>query len=95
MRAARGLVGKIQHLIDEYGKIALVIYLVLWAAVILGTFGAIAFGFTGEKVSGVWAMLLASWVIAKITQIPRVAATIALTPVVASWMRKQKDSPAD
>jgi hypothetical protein len=79
---------KIQDLIDEYGKIALVIYLVLWAAVVLGTLTAIFLGYTGEKVSGIWAMFVASWVIAKVTQIPRIAATVALTPLVAAWWRK-------
>jgi hypothetical protein len=64
--------------------------LVLWGTVVLGTLAAIALGFTGEKVSGVWAMLVASWVVAKLTQIPRIAATVALTPLVAAWLRKAK-----
>jgi hypothetical protein len=81
---------KIQDLIEEYGKIALVIYLVLWALVVVVTLAAVATGFTGEKVSGVWAILLASWVMAKLTQIPRIAATVALTPIVAAWLRKTK-----
>jgi hypothetical protein len=79
---------KIQDLIEEYGKVALVIYLVLWAAVVISTLAAISLGYTGEKVSGVWAMFVASWVAAKVTQIPRIAATVALTPLVAAWLRR-------
>jgi hypothetical protein len=81
---------KIQDLIEEYGKIALVVYLVLWGIVVLVTLAAIALGYTGEKVSGVWAMFVASWVMAKVTQIPRIAATVALTPLVAAKIRKPK-----
>ena len=78
---------KIQDLIEEYGKVALVIYLLLWGAVVAVTMGAILLGLTGEKVEGLWAMLVASWVMAKITQIPRIAATVALTPLVATWLK--------
>ncbi|MEC7240951.1 MAG: hypothetical protein VXW32_06900 [Myxococcota bacterium] len=78
---------KIQDLIEEYGKIALVIYLFLWAIVVVSTLGAIALGLTGEKVDGLWAMIVASWVMAKITQVPRIAATLALTPVVSKWWK--------
>jgi hypothetical protein len=81
---------KIQDLIEDYGKIALVIYLVLWASVLLVTLAAISLGYTGEKVSGVWAMIVATWVMAKVTQIPRIAATVALTPLVAAKIRKPK-----
>ena len=81
---------KIQDLIEDYGKIALVIYLVLWASVLLATLAAISLGYTGEKVSGDWAMIVATWVMAKVTQIPRIAATVALTPLVAAKIRKPK-----
>ena len=81
---------KIQGLIEEYGKIALVIYLVLWGLVVVGTIGAIALGLTGKKVDGVWAMIVASWVMAKVTQLPRIAATIAMTPVVSAWLGREK-----
>ena len=83
---------KIQDLIEEYGKVALVIYLLLWGAVVSVTMGAIVLGLTGEKVEGLWAMLVASWVMAKITQIPRIAATVALTPLVASWLKGRRKS---
>ena len=86
---------KIQDLIEEYGKIALVIYLTLWGLVVAITLGAIALGFTGEKVSGIWAMFVASWVAAKITQLPRIAATLALTPVVAAWLRRNEPSETE
>ena len=81
---------KIQDPIEEYGKLAIVIYLVLWAIVVAATLGAIAFGLTGEKVDGLWAMIVASWVMAKITQIPRIAATVALTPVVSMWLKRKQ-----
>ena len=81
---------KIQDLIEEYGKVALVIYLLLWGAVVAVTMGAILLGLTGEKVEGLWAMLVASWVMAKITQIPRIAATVALTPLVATWLKGRR-----
>ena len=80
-------VSKIQDLIEEYGRIAIVIYLVLWAIVVGGSMGAIALGLTGDKVDGFWAIIVASWVIAKLTQVPRIAATLALTPIAAKWWR--------
>ena len=36
---------------------------------------------------GFWAIIFASWVIAKATQVPRIAATLALTPIAAKWWR--------
>ena len=62
--------------------------------VVAVTMGAILLGYTGEKVEGPIALIGASYVMAKITQIPRIAATVALTPSVAAWLNG-RSSPAE
>ena len=69
-----------------YGKVALGTYLVLWALVMAAYFVGLRFGFDvsiepdGE---GFWALLAGAWAFSKLSQIPRILLTIALTPIVA------------
>ena len=79
---------RFEELQREYGKIALITYLVLWAAVIGGFAAATVLGFEVDGVDNAGGILFGSWVAAKVTQPFRIAATIALTPVVAKMLGK-------
>jgi hypothetical protein len=86
---------RFEELQREYGKIALITYLVLWAGVIGGFAAATVLGFEVDGVDNAGGILFGSWVAAKVTQPFRIAATIALTPVVAKVLRREpKGQPA-
>ena len=79
---------KLEALLKEYGRSAFWTYLVIWLLVLAGFAIAIATGFraangvTGLKILG------AAWIATKLTQPLRIAATLALTPVVAAALKK-------
>lgn len=95
-RAKLPLKVRIERLISEYGRVAVIIYFTVFALVLVGF--ALAIQLLGYSVdssaatrdpartasalstAGTWG---AAWVATKVTQPLRVAATIALTPLVA------------
>ena len=85
---------KLNALLVEYGKVALVVYLVIFAITLTALIIGAATGFDVEGtaegvglVAGVWAML-------KITQPGRIALTAVLTPFVARlWRRRTGAAP--
>ena len=79
----------------EYGKVALGTYLVLWAAVLIASGVAIKLGYEFDGMSETGGILLGSWVAAKVTQPFRIAATVALTPLVAKVLRRAPAGSAD
>jgi hypothetical protein len=66
--------------------VAIGVYLVLWATVLVGFGGALLLGFEPESASGTGSILFASWVAVKLTQPLRLALTAVLTPIVARWL---------
>jgi len=72
----------------EYGKIALVTYLVLWAAVLIAYAVAIKMGVEMETASSKGGILVGAWVAAKVSQPFRIVLTIVLTPFIASLVRR-------
>lgn len=102
-RAKLPLKVRIERLISEYGRVALIIYFTIFAVVLAGFALAIQLGYsaafseaTGDSVAtasavstaGTWG---AAWVATKVTQPLRIAATIALTPLVARalpWLKR-------
>jgi hypothetical protein len=77
---------RIKSLVAEYGPVAIGVYLVLWAGVLVGFGGALLLGFEPEGASGTGGILFASWIAVKLTQPARLALTAVLTPVVARWL---------
>lgn len=80
---------RLQALLVEYGSIALWVYFIIFAIVLFGfalalRLGVRIHGFAGS--AGIWA---GAYVAAKLTQPLRILATIALTPVVATVIRRR------
>ena len=73
----------------EYGRIAIWTYLTLWVLVLLAYFLAIQLGLEVDVSSETTSALVGAWVAAKVTQPARILLTIALTPVVARFLRKE------
>lgn len=73
----------LKQLLAEYGRVAIAVYLVIFAATLLGSWMAIRLGWRPGGVAGNAGTLAAAYLATKLTQPLRIAATVVLTPVVA------------
>jgi hypothetical protein len=85
---------KLKELLEEYGRVALYTYVVIWLAVLAGFVVAISLGFRDAGAAEGAGVLLSAWVATKLTQPLRIAATLGLTPLVAAVLRKWKRPPS-
>ena len=85
---------KLKSLLEEYGRLALWTYLVIWLAVLASFAVAIAAGFRAESGQAGLGVIGAAWVATKLTQPLRIAATLALTPLVAAALKKWRSKTA-
>ena len=94
---------RLKALLAEYGRIALATYLVLFALVLAGFAAAFALGFEGQGIGdGASAfrgasLLGAAYLATKLVQPLRILATVAVTPLVASAIKRLRPvkRPAD
>jgi len=90
---ARKLKERWKALLAEYGRVALVIYLVLFVGSIVGFGIAISSGLDlGDWTGGKAGTIAAAWVATKFTQPIRIGVTLVLTPIVAGIFRKPEKS---
>lgn len=75
---------RLKALFAEYGPLAIAIYLVIFVVVLAGFAVAIRFGVQVEGTAGAAGTLGAAWLATKLTQPLRIAAALALTPIVAA-----------
>lgn len=78
----------LKSVLAEYGPVALVVYLVIFALVLLGSWAAIRMGWRPATAAGGMGTFAAAYLITKVTQPLRIAATLALTPLVARLTRR-------
>jgi hypothetical protein len=78
---------RIQQLMVEYGALAVWVYFIIFAVVILGFWLAIKLGIKTDSAAGTAGTLGAAWVATKLTQPIRILATLALTPAVMRLLR--------
>lgn len=82
---------RLKELFLEYGKVALGVYLVLFAIVFTGFLVAIIAGFdTTESTGKTMGTLAAAWVATKVTQPIRIGVTLLLTPLVGQLLRSRR-----
>lgn len=80
--------------LDEYGRLGVYVYLAIWIGTMAVFFVLLKMG-VQERVpwlashAGEGATLGAAWLLAKVVQIPRIGATLAVTPFVARWMGRR------
>lgn len=80
-------------MLAEYGGVALVVYLVLFASVLFGFSVAISAGVEVESAAGGVGTLAAAWLATKVTQPLRILATLAITPLVAAGLKRLRRTP--
>ena len=74
---------KLETLLKEYGRSAFWTYLVIWLVVLAAFAIAIATGLRPANGAAGLQVIGAAWLATKLTQPLRIAATLALTPLVA------------
>jgi hypothetical protein len=83
---------RLQAHFAAYGRIAIWTYLALSLLAIIGFSIAIGAGISPSSTSGVFGVIGAGWVAAKATMPLRILATLALTPLIATLVRRRKKS---
>jgi hypothetical protein len=84
---------RLKGLLAEYGKLAIYIYIAIFAFVLVGFALAIQTGIKVDSAAGKAGIWGAAWVATKVTQPLRILATLALTPLVAQLLRRRKPRP--
>lgn len=87
---------RLKALLEEYGKVAIVLYFTIFGLVFAGFAVAISAGFDVEGAGETTGLLGAAYLATKLTQPIRILATLALTPFVArgwKWIRGQRHAP--
>ncbi len=79
---------KFKELFEKYGTTAVVVYFALFFLVLAGFAAAIAFGVKVESAAGSAGVLGGAYLATKLTQPLRIAATFAITPLVAKLVDK-------
>ncbi len=72
----------------DYPRIAIITYLVMSLATIIGFSIAIGLGVGPTSASGVLGVIGAGWLAAKATMPLRILATLALTPLIAALVKR-------
>lgn len=81
----------LKEILAEYGTIAVVVYLLLFAIVLTGSYFAIRFGWTTNSAAGTAGIWTAAYIVTKITQPLRIAATVVLSAFIGRmWDRRNK-----
>jgi hypothetical protein len=81
----------LKEILAEYGAIAVVVYLLLFTLVLIGSYFAIRFGWTAKSATGNAGIWAAAYIVTKITQPLRIAATVVLSAFIGRvWERRRK-----
>ncbi|MEM6533864.1 MAG: hypothetical protein AAF654_14685 [Myxococcota bacterium] len=83
---------KIEQLFVEYGKIAFVVWFVIFGLTLVGFAMAIEAGFEVKGVAATAGVWTAAYVASKFTLPIRIVATAAVTPLVGRLLRRGKAS---
>lgn len=83
----------LQQVLAEYGTVALVVYLVIFFAVLFGFWTAIQLGWRPGSAAGSVGSFAAAYIATKLTQPLRIGATLLLTPIVARLFDRLRPRP--
>ena len=83
----------LKNVLAEYGAIAVVVYLTLFTLVFVGSYFAIRLGWTPGSVAGQAGAWTAAYLVTKVAQPLRIAATVLITTFVGKMWENRKGSP--
>lgn len=78
----------VQKLLAEYGTVAVIVYFVIFFAVLGGFWLGIRLGLQPSSTAGSVGAFTAAYIATKFTQPIRIAATIVATPVIARFYER-------
>ena len=84
----------LKEVLSEYGPVALVLYLLIFAIVLGASYVAIRGGWAPESAAGKTGTFAAAYIVTKLTQPFRMIGTVALTPVVARMYERVRGAKA-
>jgi hypothetical protein len=79
---------RLNALMTEYGSLALYVYFIIFAIVLVSFALAIQLGFKTDSTAGTAGTWGAAWVATKLTQPLRIGATLLLTPIIGNVRRR-------
>jgi hypothetical protein len=82
-----------QKLLAEYGVVAVIVYFVIFFAVLGGFWLAIRFGWQPSSAAASVGTFAAAYIATKITQPLRIAATLLVTPLIARLYERLRGRP--
>jgi hypothetical protein len=86
----------LKSILAEYGMIAVVVYLALFTLVFVGSYFAIRLGWTPGSTAGQAGAWTAAYIVTKIAQPLRIAATVLITTFLGRiWENRKGGKPAD
>ena len=80
----------LKNILAEYGMIAVVVYLTLFTLVFVGSYFAIRLGWTPGSVAGQAGAWTAAYLVTKVAQPLRIAATVLITTFVGKLWENRK-----
>ena len=80
----------IQKLLAEYGAVAVVVYFVIFFAVLGAFWLAISLGWQPTSAAGSVGTFTAAYIATKLTQPLRIAATLVITPFIAKLYERMR-----
>lgn len=84
----------LKQILAEYGAIAVVVYLGIFFAVLGAAWGAINLGWKPASLTANVGAFTAAYLATKVVQPFRIAATLALTPIIAAGISRLRGSAA-
>lgn len=85
---------RLSTLMEEFGQIAVVTWLVIFALTLGGFAAAIKLGYQPDSAAGQTGILAAAYGATQLTKPLRILATLAATPVVARLVRRRPSGAA-
>lgn len=81
---------RLKKLIADYGNVAIVTYLLISLVTIIIFTTIIALGVGATSGEGILGTIVAGWLAAKVTVPLRILGTLAVTPVLGTWLKRRK-----
>ena len=79
---------RVKRFLAEYGAVGIAVYLVIHLAVFVGAWAAIEAGWRPRGAAAEVGAVMGAYLVTSLTKVPRFAATVVITPVVArAWER--------
>lgn len=86
----------LKEILTEYGAIAVVVYVVLFSVVLVGAWAGIRMGWAPGGAMGAAGTWTAAYIVTKITQPLRIAATVVITTFIGKlWKRGEPRQPGE